>query len=99
VLTFPIDHGRKLNIVAFHTSADDWDDYERTTKVVSRQDALRDFAGYGPDVLGLLKLTQEQLNVVCPVASPSRYFPTNLVPSTWGCGVSSVPFANTEAII
>lgn len=64
VLTFPVDHGRKLNIVAFRTSPTDWEDYSRTTSVASRQDALKDFAGYGSAVTGLLSLTEEQLKVV-----------------------------------
>ncbi|KAI8691838.1 hypothetical protein LRP88_09101 [Fusarium phalaenopsidis] len=63
VLTFPVDNGRKLNIVAFHTSPTDWEDYSRTTSVASRQDALKDFAGYGSAVTGLLSLTEEQLKV------------------------------------
>lgn len=65
VLTFPVDHLQKLNIVAFHTTDKDWDDYERTTKMASREDALRDFAGFGKDVHGLLRLADEQLSVVC----------------------------------
>lgn len=64
VLTFPVDHGRKLNIVAFRTSPTDWEDYSRTTSFASRQDALKDFAGYGSAVTGLLRLTEEQLKVV-----------------------------------
>jgi salicylate hydroxylase len=64
VLTFPVNHGQKLNIVAFHTTPDDWEDHERTTKMASREDAFRDFAGFGKDVQSLLKLADPELAVV-----------------------------------
>ncbi|POR34381.1 hypothetical protein TPAR_05448 [Tolypocladium paradoxum] len=63
VLTFPVDHGKRLNIVAFHTSSADWDDYERTTKIASREDAFRDFSSFGSDIGSLLKLVDPQLSV------------------------------------
>ncbi|KAF7544844.1 hypothetical protein G7Z17_g9628 [Cylindrodendrum hubeiense] len=63
VLTFPVNHGEKLNIVAFRTTPDEWDGGDRLTKSAHRQEALRDFAGYNSLVLGLLKLTEEELSV------------------------------------
>lgn len=63
VLTFPVSHGAKLNVVAFRTSSDDWDG-EGTTKVATREDALRDFADFGKDVTNILKLTEEEPAVV-----------------------------------
>jgi salicylate hydroxylase len=64
VLTFPVEHGERLNIVAFHTTDEDWDDYEKTTKMSNRENVLRDFAGFGEDIQRLLNLTNEPLNVV-----------------------------------
>lgn len=63
VLTFPVAYGAKLNIVAFHTSPDNWDG-DKNTKVSSREDALRDFAGFGKPVTNILKLTEEEPTVV-----------------------------------
>ncbi|KAH2138764.1 hypothetical protein KXW66_008394 [Aspergillus fumigatus] len=63
VLTFPVNQGKTLNIVAFHTSPDKWTDYPRLTRQGTREEALRDFAGYGPNVINLLKLTEEKLSV------------------------------------
>ena len=63
VLTFPVSHGAKLNVVAFHTSSDDWDN-DGNTKVSSREDALQDFAGFGKAVTSILKLTEEEPTVV-----------------------------------
>ncbi|MBE3044680.1 hypothetical protein IMZ48_19385 [Candidatus Bathyarchaeota archaeon] len=69
VLTFPVAHGTKLNVVAFHTSPDSWNsDYN--TKPSSREDALRDFAGFGKAVTNILKLTEEEPTMV--------WFPRNL---------------------
>lgn len=62
VLTFPVNHGQILNIVAFHTNDDDWPDYQRLTRPAKREDALKDFEGYGPNVTALLKLTKPDLD-------------------------------------
>lgn len=64
MLTFAVSHGNVLNIVAFRTQSEDWPDYQRLTRRATREDALRDFAGYGANVTNLLKLTNEDLDVV-----------------------------------
>ena len=64
VLTFPVDHGRVLNIVAFKTSSEDWPDNQRLTRPAERKDLLRDFEAYGPNVIKLLKLTKPTLDIV-----------------------------------
>ncbi|KIW64865.1 hypothetical protein PV04_07170 [Phialophora macrospora] len=63
VLTFPVNHGKTLNIVAFRTTPDDWPDFNRLTRPAKRDDALRDFAEYGSNVIKLLKLTKPDLDV------------------------------------
>ncbi|KAK5076229.1 hypothetical protein LTR64_006293 [Lithohypha guttulata] len=63
VLTFPVNHGKILNIVAFHTAQTDWPDYQRLTRPAKQQDALKDFEGYGPNVIELLKLTKPDLDI------------------------------------
>ncbi|KAM5383377.1 hypothetical protein ACJZ2D_002070 [Fusarium nematophilum] len=62
VLTFPVAHGEKLNIVAFRTTSKEWDG-EKMTKSAHRQEALDDFVGYNSRVRGLLELTEEELMV------------------------------------
>ncbi|KEZ46252.1 Salicylate hydroxylase [Scedosporium apiospermum] len=62
VLTFPIAHGTKLNVVAFRTTSDNWD-YDRNTKPSSREAALRDFAGFGKAVTRIIELTEEEPTV------------------------------------
>jgi len=62
VLTFPVNKGETLNIVAFHTTDQDWQNSEKLTAPAKREDALRDFAGYSEEVIKLLKLTHENLD-------------------------------------
>lgn len=64
MLTFPVNHGQTLNIVAFRTSAEDWPDYQKLTRMAKREDALREHEGYGPSVIKLLKLTKPDLDTV-----------------------------------
>lgn len=64
MLTFPVNHGKTLNIVAFTTTENDWPDHERLTMPAKREDALKDFKGYGDDVTKLLQLCQPELDIV-----------------------------------
>lgn len=67
VLTFPVNHGQTMNVVAFHTSDKPWVDTSKLTAPATRQDALRDFDGFGHTVTKLLSLAQEQLEIVSPI--------------------------------
>jgi salicylate hydroxylase len=64
VLTFPVNHGKTVNVVAFHTTTDPWPNPEKLTAQATREDALRDFAHFGSEIINLLKLTQEKLDIV-----------------------------------
>jgi len=64
VLTFPVNHGETLNIVAFHTNSDPWPDFARLTRPAKREDAIRDYEGFGPNVQALLRLTKPDLDCV-----------------------------------
>jgi len=67
LITFPVDRGRKFNLVAFFTSNEDWSDHNKLTKPAHREDALRDFAAFGSDVQKLLELAEEDLDVVSAI--------------------------------
>lgn len=69
MLTFPVNAGKTLNVVAFHTTPDSWKEYPRLTRDGTREEALRDFNGYGPNVTKLLKLCDPKLSIVCPLLS------------------------------
>ena len=64
VLTFPINSGKVLNLVAFRTDPNDWSDFNKLTKPATRESVLRDFEGWGPNVTELLKLTRPDLDCV-----------------------------------
>lgn len=64
VLTFPVRHGEILNIVAFHTSTEPWPNAEKLTAEATREDLLRDFAHFSPEIINLLRLTKPKLDVV-----------------------------------
>ncbi|KAH8587905.1 hypothetical protein B0O99DRAFT_747236 [Bisporella sp. PMI_857] len=63
VLTFPVNHGNTLNIVAFKTSSENWPDSQRLTRPGRREDLLHDFEGYKPNIIKLLKLISPTLDV------------------------------------
>lgn len=63
VLTFPVNQGQTVNIVAFHTTDANWTEYPRLTRSGTRDEALRDFSSFGPNVRHLLELTEPELNI------------------------------------
>ncbi|KIW20875.1 hypothetical protein PV08_01453 [Exophiala spinifera] len=63
VLTFAVNHGETMNIVAFRTTPEDWPDFNKLTRPAKREEALHDFAEYGSNVINLLKLTKPVLDV------------------------------------
>lgn len=63
VLTFPVNHGATLNVVAFRSDAGAWADPERLTRTGTRDEALRDFAGWGAPVRRLLGMCDATLPV------------------------------------
>jgi salicylate hydroxylase len=61
-LTFPVKHGELLNLVAFAHSDEDWPDYKQLTLPARREDAYRDFKGFGPNIQALISLTKPDLD-------------------------------------
>ncbi|KKY28392.1 putative mannitol 1-phosphate dehydrogenase [Phaeomoniella chlamydospora] len=57
VLTFSIEKGKTMNVVAFH-SADEWKS-SNWVLPVEKEDVLRDFEGWGDSVQSILKLMQK----------------------------------------
>lgn len=64
VLTFPVQHGEMLNIVAFKTDVGDWSDAQKLTRPATREELLRDFCHCSEETIGLLSLTRPNLDVV-----------------------------------
>lgn len=64
MLTFPVRHGRTLNVVAFKQDDNEWPDAERLTRKGTRAEALKDFEGWSEPVRRLLELCDDELSVV-----------------------------------
>ncbi len=64
VLTFPVNHGLTLNLGAFVTNDQAWPSDVSLTLPTTRDDALADFSGFGPNVLKLIRLTTAKLDRV-----------------------------------
>ncbi|KPM45263.1 hypothetical protein AK830_g1246 [Neonectria ditissima] len=88
VLTFPVNHGQTLNVVAFHTTSNDWLDHSKLTAPATRQDALKDFADFGPTVTSLLQLAKPDLDTASFLPIPCFHRADQVVNSgpfsTWG---------------
>ena len=63
MLTFPINHGQIMNVVAFTTTDKEWPDSQRLTLPAKREDALRDFERFGDNVKNVLKLADPDLDI------------------------------------
>ncbi|KAK3704137.1 hypothetical protein LTR37_013977 [Vermiconidia calcicola] len=63
ILTFPVNRGQILNIVAFRTTSEPWSDTTRLTKPARREELLEDFKGFNPTSLRLLELTKLELDI------------------------------------
>jgi salicylate hydroxylase len=58
VLTFPIEKGKTMNVVAFQTKTDGkWED-ERWVLPMKREDMLADFEGWGSSVQNILSVSR-----------------------------------------
>ena len=58
VLTFPVEHGKTMNIVAFRTQDGPWTD-ERWVVPMDRKDMEADFADWGANVQKILSLMEK----------------------------------------
>lgn len=63
VLTFPVNHGKILNVVAFVTTPNAWPDYSKTTLPAKREEAIKDFQDFGPNVMKILRLIKPDVDI------------------------------------
>lgn len=62
VLTFPVDHGATMNMVAFvHNDREEWPSTSKLTLPTTKMEALDDFREFGQTVKNILQLTPEKL--------------------------------------
>lgn len=86
MLTFPIDHGKIFNMVAFREDEGEWADHSKLTKQAHREDALNDFKDFGEDVNKVLRLVKPDLDIV----SSNAYLVWKMRFLTIGSGQSSI---------
>lgn len=61
VLTFPIEKGKTLNVVAFQSKDGDWED-ERWVLPTKKEDMINEFAGFGESVQRILSVRTSIVN-------------------------------------
>lgn len=65
VLTFPVDHGNTLNVVAFATNdREGWPSSSKLTLPTTKAEALDDFREFGQNVKNIIQLTSDRLERV-----------------------------------
>lgn len=65
VLTFPVDHGATLNVVAFVTNdREEWPGSGKLTLPTTKAEALDDFREFGRNVKNIIQLTADRLERV-----------------------------------
>ena len=62
VLTFPVQHGKVMNVVAFKTNEDDWPDAKRLTLPATREQAKEDFKDFGPTIHKIIDMLDSNLD-------------------------------------
>jgi salicylate hydroxylase len=63
ILTFPIDKGETTNVVTFVTTKQGWPDLHKSTRSLTREDALNDFAGWGKNAIHILSLLNDDVDI------------------------------------
>jgi salicylate hydroxylase len=61
VLTFPVAHGKLMNVVAFHHDPHEWK-HERLTMPSQRGDAIHDFEDWGTNIKAIMNLLMDNLD-------------------------------------
>jgi salicylate hydroxylase len=61
ILTFPVSHGRTMNVVAFHHESKDWES-DKLVVPTTRAEAKRDFGEWGQNVKAIIDLLPDNLD-------------------------------------
>jgi len=62
VLTFPVNHGATMNVVAFYSSPDPWPSETKLTLPSEKEHVLRDFKHFGATVHHIIDLLEPNLD-------------------------------------
>lgn len=62
ILTFPVDHGSTMNVVAFKTNDNAWPDPQKLTLASKKEHVYEDFKGFGPTVQKIIDMLEPNLD-------------------------------------
>jgi salicylate hydroxylase len=62
ILTFPVDKGKTMNVVAFYTSPDVWPDARHLTRPTKKEHVYHDFKDFGATVHKIIDMLEEDLD-------------------------------------
>ncbi|MCJ1281799.1 hypothetical protein MMC26_001122 [Xylographa opegraphella] len=62
ILTFPIDKGETMNVVAFCTNSDPWPDSRHLTLPSKKSTAIKEFEGWGRNCVEIMNLLEDNLD-------------------------------------
>ncbi|WRT68430.1 uncharacterized protein IL334_005406 [Kwoniella shivajii] len=62
VLTFPVNHGDTMNVVAFWTNSDPWPSDDKTTLPSEKSHVCNDFKSFGPTVQKIIDILEPNLD-------------------------------------
>ena len=62
ILTFPVQHGKVMNVVAFKTNDNDWPDAKRMTLPATKEQATEDFKDFGPTIRKIIDMLDSDLD-------------------------------------
>lgn len=62
LLTFPVNHGKTMNVVAFVTNPDSWPSSEKLTLPSKKEHVYRDFKHFGPTIQHIINLLEPDLD-------------------------------------
>ena len=62
VLTFGVNGGKTMNVVAFTTTKEEWPNPQKLTLPTRKEHALRDFEGWGKNVMTILNMLEDDLD-------------------------------------
>lgn len=62
VLTFPVNHGQTMNVVAFKVDPGEWPSSTRLTLPSKKEDVYRDFKDFGATVHKIIDMLEPQLD-------------------------------------
>ncbi|WVW85586.1 hypothetical protein I302_107624 [Kwoniella bestiolae CBS 10118] len=62
VLTFPVDHGETMNVVAFRTNSDPWPSSDKLVLPSEKSHVRQDLANFGPTVQKIIDILDPKLD-------------------------------------